>query len=89
LSSSELQKFTGKFQRDGEGKTHLYITFEIIASRLQEIQSWDGNRIDFVHLDGDNFYNYDPGFHLKFEKDTTGKTIKALVEGSVWNKVVK
>lgn len=73
----QLSAFAAKYVKAGVGDMYLQIT--ATGNRLMLKQSWDGGTLEFYRIDELEFYNDDPGFTLRFEKDANGRISKAFV----------
>lgn len=87
ISLDSLADYTGKFQKDFNGKV-FYISFSVENEELVGTQLWDNQKMALKHLSGDNFIVSGLDWSVKFIRDKEGKVIQVIVMGKdAWNKV--
>lgn len=86
LNSEQLKIFEGKFMREGSNENN-YIQVKIQANKLVFIHSMDGERVEFFHVEDQEFYNSEKDFLLKFIKNNDGGVVQVLLNDNKWDKV--
>lgn len=86
LNSEQLKIFEGKFMREGSNENN-YIQVKIQANKLVFIHSMDGEKVEFFHVEDQEFYNSEKDFLLKFIKNNDGGVVQVLLNDNKWDKV--
>lgn len=83
-----LQQYTGKYKKNYDATTVIYIRVSLVNGALTLTSLWDNHTINLKPLSGDNFIASGPDWAVKFIRDKDKNVIQVLVRGTdLWTKV--
>jgi hypothetical protein len=79
LQPAQLKRYEGRFKYRGARERYLAVSAK--SDRLEILQEWDGQKIDFLPGSSTAFFSPDVGIEIKFIKADDGKVTSLSVFG--------